>query len=67
MDKTVLILKGSPRKNGNSSVLADQVAQGARQKGAEVASFRIDEMEIFMSDTPYPDWNRYVPATLALI
>jgi GNAT superfamily N-acetyltransferase len=29
--------------------------------------FRIDEMEIFMSDTPYPDWNRYVPATLALI
>ena len=46
MGKTVLILKGSPRKNGNSSVLADQAAEGARQKGAEVASFRIDEMDI---------------------
>ena len=46
MNKNVLILKGSPRKNGNSSVLADQVAQGARQKGAEVSSFRIDEMNI---------------------
>jgi GNAT superfamily N-acetyltransferase len=29
--------------------------------------FRIDEMDVFMSDTPYPDWQRYVPATLALI
>ena len=46
MGKTVLVLKGSPRKNGNSSVLADQAAEGARQKGAEVASFRIDEMDI---------------------
>ena len=46
MGKTVLVLKGSPRKNGNSSVLADQAAEGARQRGAEVASFRIDEMDI---------------------
>ena len=46
MGKTVLVLKGSPRKNGNSSVLADQAAEGARQSGAEVASFRIDEMDI---------------------
>ena len=46
MSKKVLILKGSPRKNGNSSILADQVALGAREKGAEIASFRIDEMDI---------------------
>lgn len=29
--------------------------------------FRVDEMEIFMSDEPYPDWSRYVPATLAVL
>ncbi len=29
--------------------------------------FRATEMEIFMSDTPYPDWQRYVPATLAVL
>ncbi|MCP4579999.1 MAG: GNAT family N-acetyltransferase [candidate division Zixibacteria bacterium] len=29
--------------------------------------FRADEMEIFMSDEPYPDWQRYVPATLAVV
>ncbi|MFN2236637.1 MAG: flavodoxin family protein [Anaerolineales bacterium] len=46
MSKNVLILKGSPRKNGNSSVLADQAALGARQQGADVSSFRVDEMDI---------------------
>jgi len=29
--------------------------------------FRASEMEIFMADTPYPDWQRYVPATLAVL
>ena len=29
--------------------------------------FRVDEMDIFMSDKPYPDWQRYVPATLAML
>ena len=29
--------------------------------------FRAEEMEIFMSDAPYPDWQRYVPATLAVL
>jgi len=33
MPKNILILKGSPRKNGNSSVLADQVTQGAQAQG----------------------------------
>jgi multimeric flavodoxin WrbA len=46
MSKKVLILKGSPRKNGNSSVLADQVALGAQVLGAEVESFRVHEMNI---------------------
>jgi multimeric flavodoxin WrbA len=34
----ILILKGSPRPNGNSSTLADQVAAGAKKAGAEVES-----------------------------
>jgi GNAT superfamily N-acetyltransferase len=29
--------------------------------------FRVDEFEIFMSDAPYPDWQRYVPASLAIL
>ncbi len=28
--------------------------------------FRILEMEIFMSDEPYPDWQRYIPSNLAI-
>ena len=34
MGRRILIIKGSPRANGNSSVLADEVAEGAREKGA---------------------------------
>lgn len=44
--KRILILKGSPRKNGNSSILADQVAAGAKQAGAEVESFTLQKMKI---------------------
>ena len=36
MGRYVLIVKGSPRRNGNSAALADQVAAGARAAGAEV-------------------------------
>ena len=35
----ILILTGSPRKNGNSATLADHFAQGAREAGHEVARF----------------------------
>ena len=44
--KHVLILKGSPREKGNSSLLADQVADGARVAGAEVESFDLHGMDI---------------------
>jgi multimeric flavodoxin WrbA len=46
MEKTVVILKGSPRKNGNSSTLAEQAAAGAREAGAQVESFNLHEMDI---------------------
>ena len=44
--KQILILKGSPREKGNSSILADQVAAGAREAGAEVESFDLHKMNI---------------------
>jgi multimeric flavodoxin WrbA len=45
-EKYILILKGSPRKKGNSSILADQVAAGATQAGADVESFTLQKMNI---------------------
>ncbi|MDO5113892.1 MAG: flavodoxin family protein [Planctomycetia bacterium] len=35
----VLIITGSPRKNGNSNVLAERFAQGAKEAGHEVVRF----------------------------
>lgn len=46
MAKKVVILKGSPRERGNSSVLADQVQKGAEAEGAEVTSFKLNTMGI---------------------
>jgi multimeric flavodoxin WrbA len=42
----VLILRSSPRKRANSSILADQVADGARAAGAAVESFDLHTMNI---------------------
>jgi multimeric flavodoxin WrbA len=44
--KKILIVKGSPRRNGNSAALAEQVEAGARAAGAEVESFNLHEMDI---------------------
>ena len=44
--KRILIFKGSPREKGNSSTLAEQVALGARQAGAEVETFSLQRLNI---------------------
>jgi multimeric flavodoxin WrbA len=44
--KKVLILEGSPRKNGNSAVLAGQVAAGAKDAGAEVETIFLHGLSI---------------------
>ena len=44
--KSVLILKSSPRDKGNSSILADQVAAGAREAGAEVETVALHKLNI---------------------
>ncbi len=44
--RRIRILKGSPRKRGNSSILADRVAAGASEAGAAVESFDLQGMDI---------------------
>ncbi len=46
MGKYVLVVKGSPRIKGNSSLLADQVIEGAKDAGADVESAILQELEI---------------------
>jgi multimeric flavodoxin WrbA len=45
-NKKVLILLGSPRKNGNSTLLAERIAAGAASAGAQVESLFINGMNI---------------------
>lgn len=44
--KKVLVLLGSPRKNGNSAILAERIAQGAKASGAEVEYVFLQELTI---------------------
>jgi multimeric flavodoxin WrbA len=44
--KRILVVKGSPREKGNSSLLADQLVEGARASGAEVEVFILQNMNI---------------------
>ncbi len=45
-DKKILLVMGSPRKDGNSATLAKQVAAGAEAAGAEVEAFYLHTMNI---------------------
>lgn len=44
--KKVLILSGSPRKNGNSDILYDEFARGAAEAGNHVEKIRVSEKNI---------------------
>ena len=46
MSKKVLILSGSPRKNGNSDTLCDEFMRGAVESGNEVEKIRVSEKNI---------------------
>ena len=46
MGKNVLILSGSPRKNGNSDILCDEFARGALEAGHSVEKIRVAEKKI---------------------
>ena len=44
--RKIIIVMGSPRKEGNSAILATQVAKGAEESGADVGSFYLHDMDI---------------------
>jgi len=46
MTKKLLVLKGSPKENGNSGTLANHAIKGAKDVGAEVESFFLHDMDI---------------------
>ena len=46
MSKKVLILSGSPRKNGNSDLLCDEFMKGAIEAGHQVEKIRVTEKNI---------------------
>lgn len=46
MNKKVLILSGSPRKNGNSDILCNEFMKGAKESGNEVEKIRVSEKNI---------------------
>lgn len=46
MSKNVLILSGSPRKGGNSDLLCDEFARGAKEAGNNVEKIRVSAKKI---------------------
>jgi multimeric flavodoxin WrbA len=46
MTKNILILNSSPREKGNSAILANQVASGAKEVGAKVESISLHGLDI---------------------
>ena len=44
--RSVLVVMGSPRARGNSTLLALEAARGAREAGARVESFRLAKMDV---------------------
>lgn len=45
-NKKIVLLKGSPREKGNSAILAERLADGARSAGAIVTSYYLHSMDI---------------------
>lgn len=46
MNKKIIILNGSPRKNGNTSALTAEFARGATESGNTVTEFCLNSMNI---------------------
>jgi multimeric flavodoxin WrbA len=44
--KKILVLMGSPRPKGNSTILATEAARGAKDAGAEVETIRLAKLKI---------------------
>lgn len=44
--KKIIVILGSPRKNGNSAILAGRIADGARDNGAETEEIFLQDLKI---------------------
>lgn len=52
--KNVLILSGSPRKNGNSDILCDEFMRGATEIGHKVEKIRVAEKTLVIAVPAMP-------------
>ncbi len=50
MKKNILIFNGSPRKNGNTAVLANQITLGAKEAGAKIETIYLHDLDIHPCD-----------------
>lgn len=46
MSKNIVIVNGSPRKNGNTEILVDAFIEGAKESGNAVTKFNVGSMKI---------------------
>lgn len=46
MSKKIMILNGSPRKNGNTEMLINAFAEGAQEAGHTVTTFNLGQMDV---------------------
>ena len=53
--KKIVILNGSPRRNGNTSALVKAFTQGAESAGNTVTEFFLDSMEIHDAEAVLED------------
>lgn len=53
MGKKVLIISASPRKEGNSDILCDEFARGAKESGHDVEKIRLAEKDVGYSTGCY--------------
>lgn len=59
MSKKVLILSGSPRKNGNSDILCDEFMKGSKESGNVVEKIRVATKKL------RPAWDAIIAAPTA--
>ena len=57
MAKKIVILNGSPRKNGNTSSLVKKFTEGAESVGNTVAEFFLDKMNIHGFKIEHLKWK----------
>ncbi|HOX54832.1 MAG: flavodoxin family protein [Candidatus Omnitrophica bacterium] len=46
MSKKILVIQGSPKKDGNTAILVNWFAEGAKDKGAEVEIINVADLKI---------------------